>query len=53
MRIVRPTPNVLEIKTPIYGEEIHVREVKKFGNGAKIDFAKNLIGKKVIVVVLK
>lgn len=53
MRIVRPTKNILQIKTPIEGEEIHIKEVKKVGNGAKIDFTKKFIGKKVIVVVLK
>jgi putative transposon-encoded protein len=44
---------MLEVKTPIDGEEIHVREVTKFGNGAKIDFLGKFIGKKVLVVVLK
>lgn len=53
MRIGRPTRNVLEVKTQIEGEEIHVREVSKFGNGAKINFIKDFIGEKVIVIVLK
>lgn len=53
MKVVRPTTNVLQVRTLIDGEEIHVREVSKFGNGAKIDFIKKFVGKKVIVVVLK
>lgn len=53
MEIQRSSLNMLQIKTPIDGQEIHMKEVKKFGNGAKIDFLKRFIGKKVIVVVLK
>lgn len=53
MRVVRPTKNVLQVRTPIDGEEIHVREVSEFGNGAKIDFIKKFIGKKVLIVVMK
>jgi len=53
MRVSRPTKNVLEVRTPIEGEEIHLRKVTKFSNGAKIDFIKKFIGKKVLIVIMK
>lgn len=53
MRIVRPTKDILQIKAPIEGEEIHVRKVNSFGNGAKIDFFKKFLGEKVLIIVLK
>jgi putative transposon-encoded protein len=53
MRVIRPTPEALEIKTPIEAGEIYTKRVNKYGNGAKIDFIKSFIGRKVIIVVLK
>lgn len=34
-------------------EDFYTKTVTKFGNGAKIDASKKLIGKKVMVLVLK
>jgi len=53
MKIIRPSKNLLQIRAPIEGEEIHVREVSSFGNGAKIDFIKKFVGEKVLIIVLK
>ena len=53
MKVLRPSPGVLQIKTPVEAEGIFTKEVNSFGNGAKIDFIKEFIGRKVIVVVLK
>lgn len=53
MRIIRRSKEILEIKTHIECDDIHTKEVSPFGNGAKIDFFKKFIGKKVLIVVLK
>jgi len=53
MKVVRPTPEVLQIKAQIEAEGIFTKEVSDFGNGAKIDFIKKFIGRKVIVIVMK
>lgn len=53
MKVSRPTRNVFQLRALIEAEEVYTREVKKIGNGAKIDFVKRLIGKKVLVVVMK
>ena len=53
MEIGRTSKNLLQIKAKINSDEIHIKEVNSFGNGAKIDFTKKFIGEKVLVIVLQ
>jgi putative transposon-encoded protein len=53
MKVIKENPELLKIDVPIEAEKIYSRKVTSFGNGAKIDFTKDFIGKDVLVVVLR
>ena len=53
MKLVRESPELLKINVPIEAEKIYSKKVTSFGNGAKIDFIKDFIGKNVLVIVLR